>query len=224
MLNFANQTKSFFKKRKKEKKKVLDGKLDWIDLEYREEVGQLIPCLSLFFILQQIHSLHSHRSPATVDDGAPSFALIVSERSVLVLWRFWRPSMDKVLHKLRNLDAYPKVNEDFYSRTLAGGVVTVVSAAVMLFLFFSELSMTPSSCLLFYFKCQNFDCFFVTWLGKLGNLEGIIWILISGVLRYSCQFVHSAWQFCCIELDLKCLCFSAERELTKAKNKIKLVE
>ncbi|KAK7400306.1 hypothetical protein VNO78_11511 [Psophocarpus tetragonolobus] len=49
--------------------------------------------------------------------------------------------MDKVFNKLRNLDAYPKVNEDFYSRTLAGGVVTVVSAAVMLFLFFSELSL-----------------------------------------------------------------------------------
>ncbi|KAG4999537.1 hypothetical protein JHK87_020609 [Glycine soja] len=49
--------------------------------------------------------------------------------------------MDKVFNKLRNLDAYPKVNEDFYNRTLAGGVVTVVSAAVMLFLFFSELSL-----------------------------------------------------------------------------------
>ncbi|QCD84091.1 hypothetical protein DEO72_LG2g4441 [Vigna unguiculata] len=49
--------------------------------------------------------------------------------------------MDKVFNRLRNLDAYPKVNEDFYSRTLAGGVVTVVSAAVMLFLFFSELNL-----------------------------------------------------------------------------------
>ncbi|CAJ1936033.1 unnamed protein product [Sphenostylis stenocarpa] len=49
--------------------------------------------------------------------------------------------MDKVFNKLRNLDAYPKVNEDFYNRTLAGGVVTVVSAAVMLFLFFSELNL-----------------------------------------------------------------------------------
>ncbi|CAL0315135.1 unnamed protein product [Lupinus luteus] len=49
--------------------------------------------------------------------------------------------MDKVFNKLRNLDAYPKVNEDFYSRTFAGGVVTVVSAAVMLFLFLSELRL-----------------------------------------------------------------------------------
>ncbi|KAI9120974.1 hypothetical protein K1719_008007 [Acacia pycnantha] len=50
------------------------------------------------------------------------------------------PAMDKFLHKLRNLDAYPKINEDFYSRTLSGGVITVVSAVVILFLFFSELS------------------------------------------------------------------------------------
>ncbi|KAI4299082.1 hypothetical protein L6164_032574 [Bauhinia variegata] len=48
--------------------------------------------------------------------------------------------MDKVLNKLRNLDAYPKINEDFYRRTLSGGVITIASAAVMLFLFFSELS------------------------------------------------------------------------------------
>jgi hypothetical protein len=53
--------------------------------------------------------------------------------------------MDRVFNKLRNLDAYPKVNEDFYNRTLAGGVVTVVSAAVMFFLFISELSMILSS-------------------------------------------------------------------------------
>ena len=49
--------------------------------------------------------------------------------------------MDKVLHKLRNLDAYPKVNEDFYNRTLSGGVIIIASASVMLFLFFSELSL-----------------------------------------------------------------------------------
>ncbi|KAE9605475.1 hypothetical protein Lal_00025250 [Lupinus albus] len=49
--------------------------------------------------------------------------------------------MNRVFNKLRNLDAYPKINEDFYSRTFAGGVVTVVSAAVMLFLFLSELRL-----------------------------------------------------------------------------------
>ena len=47
--------------------------------------------------------------------------------------------MDGVLSKLKNLDAYPKVNEDFFSRTSSGGVITVVSSLVMLGLFFSEL-------------------------------------------------------------------------------------
>ncbi|RYR17483.1 hypothetical protein Ahy_B03g062210 isoform B [Arachis hypogaea] len=49
--------------------------------------------------------------------------------------------MNAVFNKLRSLDAYPKVNEDFYNRTLSGGVVTIVSVAVMLFLFISELSL-----------------------------------------------------------------------------------
>lgn len=50
--------------------------------------------------------------------------------------------MDKVFNKVRNLDAYPKVNEDFYSRTLSGGVITLVSSIVILLLFFSELGLS----------------------------------------------------------------------------------
>ncbi|KAI7991025.1 Endoplasmic reticulum-Golgi intermediate compartment protein 3 [Camellia lanceoleosa] len=49
--------------------------------------------------------------------------------------------MDKVFGKLRHLDAYPKINEDFYSRTLSGGVITVVSSIAILLLFFSELRL-----------------------------------------------------------------------------------
>jgi len=45
------------------------------------------------------------------------------------------------MSKLRNLDAYPKINEDFYSRTLSGGVITLASSVVMFLLFFSELRM-----------------------------------------------------------------------------------
>ncbi|KAK6156853.1 hypothetical protein DH2020_011101 [Rehmannia glutinosa] len=48
--------------------------------------------------------------------------------------------MDKVYNKLRNLDAYPKVNEDFYSRTLSGGVITLASSIVIALLFLSEFS------------------------------------------------------------------------------------
>lgn len=51
-------------------------------------------------------------------------------------------AMDKVFNKVRNLDAYPKVNEDFYSRTLSGGVITLVSSTVILLLFFSELGLS----------------------------------------------------------------------------------
>ncbi|KAI9176932.1 hypothetical protein LWI28_008860 [Acer negundo] len=49
--------------------------------------------------------------------------------------------MSSILNKLRNLDAYPKINEDFYSRTLSGGLITLLSSLLMLFLFFSEFSL-----------------------------------------------------------------------------------
>ncbi|KAK4747480.1 hypothetical protein SAY87_014066 [Trapa incisa] len=41
--------------------------------------------------------------------------------------------------KLRNLDAYPKINEDFNTRTLSGGAISLVSSVIMAFLFISEL-------------------------------------------------------------------------------------
>ncbi|XP_035549042.1 endoplasmic reticulum-Golgi intermediate compartment protein 3-like isoform X1 [Juglans regia] len=49
--------------------------------------------------------------------------------------------MDGFINKLRSLDAYPKINEDFYRRTLSGGVITLVSSVVMLLLFISELRL-----------------------------------------------------------------------------------
>ncbi|KAM3367807.1 hypothetical protein ACQJBY_016390 [Aegilops geniculata] len=49
--------------------------------------------------------------------------------------------MDGLLSKLRSLDAYPKVNEDFYSRTLSGGAITLASSFIMLLLFVSELRL-----------------------------------------------------------------------------------
>eukprot|EP00270_Netrium_digitus_P000141 TRINITY_DN10159_c0_g1_i1.p1 TRINITY_DN10159_c0_g1~~TRINITY_DN10159_c0_g1_i1.p1 ORF type:complete len:388 (-),score=64.41 TRINITY_DN10159_c0_g1_i1:208-1371(-) len=44
-----------------------------------------------------------------------------------------------LLNKLKVLDAYPKINEDFYSRTLSGGIITLVSTIFMILLFISEL-------------------------------------------------------------------------------------
>ncbi|WOL06418.1 endoplasmic reticulum-Golgi intermediate compartment protein 3-like [Canna indica] len=49
--------------------------------------------------------------------------------------------MEGFFGKLRNLDAYPKINEDFYSRTLSGGIITIVSSIVMFLLFISELRL-----------------------------------------------------------------------------------
>ncbi|MQL98400.1 hypothetical protein Taro_031110 [Colocasia esculenta] len=51
----------------------------------------------------------------------------------------------EILNKLKSLDAYPKINEDFYSRTLSGGVITLVSSVAMIFLFFSEISLFLNS-------------------------------------------------------------------------------
>ncbi|XP_059279800.1 uncharacterized protein LOC132033758 [Lycium ferocissimum] len=49
--------------------------------------------------------------------------------------------MDSFISKVRNLDAYPKINEDFYSRTLSGGVITLASSIIMTLLFISELQL-----------------------------------------------------------------------------------
>ncbi|GJW22481.1 endoplasmic reticulum-Golgi intermediate compartment protein 3-like protein [Tanacetum coccineum] len=45
------------------------------------------------------------------------------------------------MEKIRNLDVYPKISEDFYSRTLSGGLITLISSVFMLLLFFSELRL-----------------------------------------------------------------------------------
>lgn len=47
--------------------------------------------------------------------------------------------MGEAWEKLRKLDAFGKVNEDFYTRTLSGGVITLVSSIIMAILFFTEL-------------------------------------------------------------------------------------
>eukprot|EP00850_Spirogloea_muscicola_P009287 SM000052S17679 [mRNA] locus=s52:18386:21667:- [translate_table: standard] len=50
----------------------------------------------------------------------------------------------EALRRLKALDAYPKVNEDFHSRTLSGGIITLASSAAMAALFLNELlGITP---------------------------------------------------------------------------------
>lgn len=43
------------------------------------------------------------------------------------------------LSKLKALDAYPKINEDFFTKTMSGGIITIVASVVMVLLFLSEL-------------------------------------------------------------------------------------
>ncbi|KXZ47245.1 hypothetical protein GPECTOR_36g10 [Gonium pectorale] len=45
------------------------------------------------------------------------------------------------LGKLRALDAYPKINEDFFTKTMSGGIITIVASVVMVLLFLSELKL-----------------------------------------------------------------------------------
>eukprot|EP00899_Mesostigma_viride_P021693 jgi/Mesvir1/29525/Mv07020-RA.1 len=51
----------------------------------------------------------------------------------------------EALNKLKSFDAYPKINEDFYSRTFTGGLITIVSSIIMVMLFFSELGLYLST-------------------------------------------------------------------------------
>lgn len=54
--------------------------------------------------------------------------------------------MDGLFSNLKNLDAYSKVNENFYKRTLAGGggIITIVLFIIMPILFISEISMSTT--------------------------------------------------------------------------------
>lgn len=45
-----------------------------------------------------------------------------------------------LLKHLRELDAYPKLHEEFCKKTRAGGIITLVSSLIMLVLLVSETS------------------------------------------------------------------------------------
>lgn len=45
------------------------------------------------------------------------------------------------MSSLSALDAFPKVNEDFFKKTMSGGVITLVASFLMALLFFSELRL-----------------------------------------------------------------------------------
>lgn len=45
------------------------------------------------------------------------------------------------LNRIKQLDAFPKINEDFYNRSLSGGLITLISSIAMLLLFLTELRL-----------------------------------------------------------------------------------
>lgn len=47
--------------------------------------------------------------------------------------------------RLKGLDAFPKIQDDFYSKTMSGGIITLISAVVMAFLFATEFGMPPAT-------------------------------------------------------------------------------
>ena len=49
----------------------------------------------------------------------------------------------RVMERLRKLDVYPKINEDFFTRTTAGGFITLGSSILMLLLAEARLFLSP---------------------------------------------------------------------------------
>ncbi|RWR93007.1 endoplasmic reticulum-Golgi intermediate compartment protein 3 [Cinnamomum micranthum f. kanehirae] len=80
--------------------------------------------LGFSFLICMSHSLVLHKLSNQIESICSSVA------------------MDLMMRNLRKLDSYPKTNKDFYSRrTISGGIITLVSAILMLILFISELRL-----------------------------------------------------------------------------------
>ena len=113
------------------------------------------------------------------------------------------------MSKVRNLDAYPKINEDFYSRTLSGGVITIVSSIVMLLLFVSELSKLP----FFLLRCNllllmiwlKFDLFTSgLYLHAVTETKLVVDTSRAETLRINViSFLLFLSNCCCLAIDLK---------------------
>lgn len=96
------------------------------------------------------------------------------------------------MRNLRKLDAYPKINKDFYRRTISGGIITLVSAILMLILFIFELS---TSSLLFFFlgftpNCNSItSCPFISIFSFFGIVCFLGFNQIAIPLLF-CPFIH----------------------------------
>lgn len=111
--------------------------------------------------------------------------------------------METLFGKMRSLDAYPKINEDFYSRTLSGGVITLVSSIFMFLLFISELSSYLS-------YLYVYDSRYVLCAQSCNRLLLIlVYVMITKFLSYT--------NFWCL-LEFVMCCFSWRPVVSSEKN------
>lgn len=94
-------------------------------------------------------------------------------------------NMGGFLNKLKNLDAYPKINEDFYKRTLSGGIITAISGLVILLLFISETSEYFS--VLFFFLPFAIRRLINGVIFHLFPLSWILFLLLASILVLICS-------------------------------------
>lgn len=94
----------------------------------------------------------------------------------------------QVINRLKSLDAYPKINEDFYSRTLSGGFITLVSTVVMALLFITELSKCVASYPMLMLRNQCWQCLLSYHSPPIngGDLE-LWWGLNECLIGWSCN-------------------------------------
>ena len=77
---------------------------------------------------------------------------------------------NSVWGSLKALDAFPKVNEDFFQRTMSGGIITIVASVFMFILFMSEARKS---------RCER-----LKWLGVQ------VWKPTSVLLPQGCSSQH----------------------------------
>ena len=122
--------------------------------------------------------------------------------------------MASSLARIRQLDAFPKVDKDFYSRSLSGGFITLISVVVMVLLFVTELSKSPFLFSLFSFRLLllfSFHCFIFAWFcffdfrSCLAENVKICFcdiISLSSFFRYVLSSITIVMLFFCLSLIL----------------------
>jgi hypothetical protein len=74
-----------------------------------------------------------------LDESSAAYQSIVCYLELFRLFAMSQKQQESVWGSLKALDAFPKVNEDFFQRTMSGGIITIVSSIFMFILFMSEV-------------------------------------------------------------------------------------